>query len=69
MSRKVIQQFGGWSVTKAGSVFHKQMQYWIYDNRVNERDWEEHISKKNWGEVENFRKALKLAREIVAKKK
>lgn len=66
MARKIIAQFGAWSVTTTG-IWHKQMDYQIDNERFNDDTWPDHIKNKTWGDYINFCQAWKFATERVKK--
>ncbi len=61
----VLEQHGSWAVTTYGleCLLHP---YWIEWNRVNDEDWEEHLSAKGWVWPLDFRDALRSARRRLA---
>lgn len=61
-----IRNFGSWAVTKSGveSLTHS---YLIEKVRIINEEagytWEEHMSQKNWVNMQDFRAAIEFARE------
>ncbi|MCX7045476.1 MAG: hypothetical protein NTX50_08345 [Candidatus Sumerlaeota bacterium] len=59
----ILMREGDWVVTTAG-VDCLIIQYNIETSRLDERDWETHMSEKSWINIADFRVILGLAKRM-----
>jgi hypothetical protein len=60
----IIQRFGHWAVCSDGSVQCLYTYYFISKERLDELDWEKHISEKTWAHLPDFSMALNAAKAL-----
>lgn len=54
---------GAWAICDDG-LASLRYEYWIDRSRVDEPDWVQHMSEKEWVDVEEFSRALERARAL-----
>ena len=69
---EIVKDFGQWKVHRWGlAAASSDVPYFVYDiskERLND-GWEYHLSKKNWIDLDSFKKAYEFAKEYYSKAK
>lgn len=59
--QEILKQFGSWSVTKLG-LWNKAKNYEVSNSDLHSRECIDYIKTVEWGDFENFNKALSVAK-------
>lgn len=60
----IVEYVDGWFITEDGVVSREHPYYFIHRSRMNDLDWEEHISDKGWPGISS---AMRVARAYYPK--
>ena len=60
----IFKKFGEWAITPKG-LYYIPHDYNIIKDRISEPGWIEHMSEKDWVNMEDFKRALFTAPEPV----
>lgn len=60
----ITKRFGYWAVCNDGSIQCLYTYYIITKERIDEQDWEAHMSEKTWVYLPDFVSALNAAKKM-----
>lgn len=52
-----IGRIGSWSIEKDGTMVHRETNYYIEGNRLNNENWLIHMAAKRWVDMREFTQA------------
>ncbi len=61
---ELIERYGDWAICSDG-IYSLYIKYFIDKNRFDENDWVDHLSEKNWVNIDDFTKAFSRAKVLL----